>query len=206
MNISAVPEMPAMSEMGFGINNTESTTPEISSSVPKIEVPTMDIPAVPEMPAMSEMGFGINNTGSTTPEIPSSVPEVEVPIMEVPVTSPIIETPIASSLVEMPQQIENSFSFENNNMNPVEVSTPAVETPVVPEFKIPEPIIVTDYSKQYDPVMPQYGPVAPAVDFKEVINAIRECSNKIEQYGFKIDVEEIDLVNLYQAVFKIEKQ
>ena len=52
--------------------------------------------------------------------------------------------------------------------------------------------------------MPQ-APVAPQVDFKEVINAIRECSNKIEQYGFKIDVEEYDLENLYQAVFKIEK-
>ena len=45
----------------------------------------------------------------------------------------------------------------------------------------------------------------PKVDFKEVVNAIRECSSKIEQYGFKIDVEEYDLANLYQVVFKIEK-
>ena len=42
-------------------------------------------------------------------------------------------------------------------------------------------------------------------DFKEIINAIRECSAKIEQYGYKIDVEEYDLSTIYQVVFKIEK-
>jgi len=71
---------------------------------------------------------------------------------------------------------------------------------------MPEPIIVTDYSKQYDPVMPiTPETIVPTVDFKEVINAIRECSNKIEQYGFRLDVEEYDLANLYQVIFKIEK-
>ena len=54
--------------------------------------------------------------------------------------------------------------------------------------------------------MPQVDqPVIPKVEFREVINAIRECSNKIEQYGYKIDVEEYDLANLYQVIFKIEK-
>ena len=43
------------------------------------------------------------------------------------------------------------------------------------------------------------------VDFKEIINAIRECSSKIEQYGYKIDVEEYDLSTIYQVVFKVEK-
>ena len=71
---------------------------------------------------------------------------------------------------------------------------------------MPEPIIVTDFSKQYDPVMPQQiQELNSKVEFKEVINAIRECSSKIEKYGYKIDVEEYDLANLYQVVFKIEK-
>ena len=69
-----------------------------------------------------------------------------------------------------------------------------------------EPIIITDYSKQYDPVMPNTTQIAVnKVDFKEIINAIRECSKKIEQYGYKIDVEEYDLSTIYQVVFKIEK-
>ena len=66
--------------------------------------------------------------------------------------------------------------------------------------------MITDFSKQYDPVMPQsVENQEPRVEFKEVINVIRECSSKIEQYGFKIDVEEYDLANLYQVVFKVEK-
>ncbi len=46
---------------------------------------------------------------------------------------------------------------------------------------------------------------APQVNFKEVIAAIRECADKIESYGYKIDVDEFDLTNIYQAIFKIEK-
>ena len=47
--------------------------------------------------------------------------------------------------------------------------------------------------------------VAEPVAFKEVISAIRECAEKIESYGYKIDVDEFDLTNIYQAIFKIEK-
>ena len=43
------------------------------------------------------------------------------------------------------------------------------------------------------------------MSINEVINAIRECANKIEAYGFKIDVEEYDLTNIYQVIFKIQK-
>ena len=69
-----------------------------------------------------------------------------------------------------------------------------------------EPIIITDYSKQYDPIMPNTVENMPMrSDFKEVINAIRDCSNMIEKYGYKIDLEEYDLNNMYQVVFKIEK-
>ena len=67
-------------------------------------------------------------------------------------------------------------------------------------------ILHHNHNKQYDPVMPQTTEnMVPKVDFKEVITAIRDCSSKIEQYGFKIDVEEYDLSNLYQVIFKIEK-
>ena len=76
---------------------------------------------------------------------------------------------------------------------------------VQPEVK-PEPIIITDYNKQYDPVMPvQEVAAAPQASFKEVIAAIRECADKIEAYGYKVDVDEFDLTNIYQAIFKIEK-
>ena len=42
-------------------------------------------------------------------------------------------------------------------------------------------------------------------EFKDVLQLIRECSEKIENAGFIIDTEEYDLDNMYQVVFKINK-
>ena len=187
----------------FGGTNTTPVTPVMETP---IVAPT---PVVPEMPIMGGIQFDANGNvvSAPMPEMAPSMPEAQpvTPVVtEIPVTAPIIESPVVNQPIEMTQQSENLFSFGDNNLNASEVTVSPVD-PVVPEFKMPEPIIVTDYSKQYDPVMPQYGTVPSAVDFKEVINAIRECSSKIEKFGFKIDVEEIDLSNLYQVIFKIEK-
>ena len=106
----------------------------------------------------------------------------------------------------------NAFSDYSQNESNTNQSVPL--TAPIQEFNsnennantVSEPIIVTDYSKQYDPVMPQQSNVSPSkADFKEVINAIRDCSKKIEQYGYKIDLEEYDLSNIYQVVFRIDK-
>ena len=207
-----VAEVPTMGGIQFDTNGNviAAPMPTMETSMPSTpvvpEIPAMpSTPVAPEVPTMGGIQFDANGNviAAPMPTMETSMPATPV-VPEIPFTSPIIETPIVNTTPEMTQQSDNLFSFGDNSINNVEVPAPVVE-PIVQDFKMPEPIIVTDYSKQYDPVMPQYGPVAPSVDFREVINAIRECSNKIEQYGFKIDVEEIDLANLYQVVFKIEK-
>ena len=40
---------------------------------------------------------------------------------------------------------------------------------------------------------------------KDVIQLIRDCSEKIENAGYRIDTEEIDLDDMYQVIFKINK-
>ena len=172
--------MPAMGGMQFAANGTETS------------VPTPVAPA--PMPAMGGMQFDGSGTETSVPTPVAPVPTVQElsPIIEnpIPPVEPIVSTENAGQVT---QQSENLFSFGTPN-------------PENNEFKMPEPIIVTDYSKQYDPVMPQpISAVPQQVEFKEVISAIRECANKIEQYGYKIDVEEYDLSNLYQVVFKVEK-
>ena len=114
------------------------------------------------------------------PSAPVEMPSASVmPIPEInqiPVTAPIIDNTDSNIL-------ENSISSS-----------------------ISEPIIITDFNKQYDPIMPETAISSPEkVDFKEIVSVIRECSEKIEKYGYKIDVEEYDLTTLYQVVFKIEK-
>lgn len=42
-------------------------------------------------------------------------------------------------------------------------------------------------------------------NMKDVIQLIRNCSEKIEASGFIVDTEEIDLDNMYQVIFKINK-
>lgn len=43
-------------------------------------------------------------------------------------------------------------------------------------------------------------------NFKDVLQSIRKCSDKIEQAGYVIDTEEYDLDGVYQVVFKITKE
>lgn len=42
-------------------------------------------------------------------------------------------------------------------------------------------------------------------DFKTVINTIRNCAETIEKYGFKINVEELELSNEYKVTFTVVK-
>jgi len=204
METPAVSEIPTMPTTPvFEVNPTmEVSVPEAQPMAPVMETPAVsEIPTMPTTPI-----FEVSSTmGASVPE-PQPVPTViETPaVPEFPQTAPIIETPIDNSQVGVQQKSENLFSFGENNLDLSENPQQPTE-PTIPEFKIPEPIIITDYSKQYDPIMPTTEPVAPSVDFKEVINVIRECSKKIEQYGFKLDLEEYDLANLYQVIFKIEK-
>jgi len=168
-------------------------------------VPVME-PVIPEVPNMAPIGMQppVNEPvqlGEENLNIPAIDTELNInnsnpfyvqnnETNDIPKTSPIIES---------------------NNFNPVDNSIESkknvVELPeIANEFVAPQPIIITDYTKQYDPIMPDtFNEVETKVDFKEIINAIRECSQKIEKYGYKIDVEEYDLSTLYQVVFKIEK-
>ena len=191
----------------FGTNMTQNninpqplvpTVEPQPTVMPEPIIPTVE-PQQTVQPMMSGINFDANGVVAGVTPQPTVMPESVIPTVEpiVPVTSPIIE--------QTPNQVIDNNIFASTSTEPV-VPTVPVNSEVIAESNIPEPIIITDYNKQYDPIMPQtVENIVPVVDFKEVINAIRECSSKIEQYGFKIDVEEFDLSNMYQVIFKIEK-
>ena len=200
----AEPQVPSMGGINFDANGV----------VTNVQSPVTPVQPVVEqqVPSMGGINFDANGVVTNVQSPVSPVqPVAESQIISnqlVPETSPIIDNSIspiqpiiADNSEQMNQQSDNLFSFGNSDE--LSQNSPSIPTQ---EFKMPEPIIITDYSKQYDPVMPQtIEEIKPQIDFKEVINIIRECSSKIEQYGYKIDVEEYDLANLYQVVFKIEK-
>jgi len=209
-NIPSIPIMPTMNEIQFESNGTVVGAPNSVSQVQEVSQfnlnPTQSVPTIEQPVTQQETstGFQFDENGMvvsapSTPEQPS-----------VPVTTPIIENPVQPQPTEQPPIVpdfNSTFSFGNSsesNSNSISMDNTNYTQPE--EIKMPEPIIITDYNKQYDPVMPQSQQmVQQKVDFREVINAIRECSAKIEQYGYKIDVEEYDLSNMYQVIFKIEK-
>ncbi|MBQ9072181.1 MAG: ParB/RepB/Spo0J family partition protein [Bacilli bacterium] len=215
METISVPETPVMN---FNFELPTASVQPLNSQPTLSEIPST--PAVPEVMPL-EQSQVIEQQAPTVESVLSGYEEPQIPVMQpinetpepiVPQTAPIQEPQPTDNMIT--QQSNNMFSFGFNNepvnnvetLQALEPAQPANPQPTMPEFKMPEPIIVTDYSKQYDPVMPPSPEnITPTVDFKEVINAIRECSSKIEQYGFKIDVEEYDLTNLYQVIFKIEK-
>ena len=72
-------------------------------------------------------------------------------------------------------------------------------------FIQPETIIVPN-DDQFDPVMPAKESNEPTIDFKTIINLIRQCSQTIEKCGYKIETEEYDLNGRYQVTFNIETE
>ncbi len=173
---------------------------DMPAVAPTLDIPAMEMPAAPATPSsivpdQTTQTFDFGTPGFT--------PMVEQPsVIDTPVVSQNVEptnmtVPETQPIIEHPE-----YQHPDNNFNSsIPQQQESAET-----VKMPEPIIITDYSKQYDPVMPEQSqPVTPKVSLIEVINLIRECSDKIESYGFKIDVEEYDLTNMYQVIFKIEK-
>ena len=191
----------------------------VAPVIPEIPVVPTEEPVVPVMPAVEPVAPVI-------PEIPA-VPTVEpaqpaAPAIfeSVPTITPIVEP--VTNIAPMPTTpiVEESLPskfLETVEVPAVEPTTPVVEeNPEVNELAEAEakldaktdeisPIIITDYSKQYDPVIPNAAPAPERVDFKQIINLIRDVNSTIEKCGYSIETEEYDLEGIYQVIFKINK-
>lgn len=131
-------------------------------------------------------------------------------------TTPIITDTTMSNLLSVEKtsdEVEKTELKEIESLNNEEESV--IDNKEVDEVQTPttnnnidiQPIIITDYNKQYDPVIPELEEKkAPKIEFKQILNMIREVSNKIEELGYVIDTEEIDMENIYQVTFNITKE
>lgn len=144
-------------------------------------------------------------------EMPTTAPiEQSIPKMT-PIT-PIIEQPLPSKFFNFEEEKKEEESDEEGaeeKVIPVEEEEKDVATGGSTSHLSEEvrPIIITDYSKQYDPVLPD-APIqrAERTDFKDIINMIRDMGTSIERAGYSIETEEYDLADSYQVMFKIDKK
>ena len=151
-----------------------------------------------------------NNDSTEKPIFVNATADSEV------LTAP--KTPIITN-IDMSNLLSIREEPDNNSIEPLETSVDTSTTTIAESANIPttnnnfmtaediQPIIITDYNKQYDPILPiSSASAAPTIDFKHILNLIRNLNDEIESYGYEIDTEEIDLQDKYQVIFNIVKK
>lgn len=127
-------------------------------------------------------------------------------------------------LLEELNEIENSIN-NSNTLPPIETETPQIEQPAPSE---PKEDKYDDFDDDMEfieeepaPTQSEESTVEQTINsnventnvfipketinnFKDVLEEIRNCSKKIEDSGFEIETEEIDLNGEYQVIFKIK--
>ena len=197
-SMPSMPELPSMSAIPNPIEfNNEPTS--VSESKPSTELEEKPTPKVIIVKDNKE-----DKNIKSTPEIPVTSPiidetnEIKFPNLEIP------SFDISSSDKNKDDSIVPSISFDDILSDNSSANAPKEQADLKEQNR---PIIITDYSKQYDPVMPnkKEEKVVPKASLKEVISIIRNCSKQIEQMGYKLELEEYDLQDIYQVAFKIFK-
>lgn len=128
---------------------------------------------------INEIENSINNSNTITPINSEPKEEKEEPIK---VEQPKIDDDDDLDFIE---EFEDEEPVQNENQQSVETNNETIEAAneekqiVIPETRI--------------------------TNLKDVIALIRDCSKKIENAGFMIDTEELDLEDMYQVIFKINK-
>ena len=121
----------------------------------------------------------------------------------------------SENLIEKPVPFVFDNLFINNEINEDATEKPEDEQPETIEY-----IDDLEETTSVEPTIPTYeselkeseissqssgNNMYVASDFKTVINTIRNCAATIEKYGFKINVEELELPNEYKVTFTVEK-
>lgn len=123
----------------------------------------------------------INNNINETPEILNNTPEVK--------TEEIFESAPITEL-----NYSNEDSIEEIDDEPKIINYPADN--ILAESVRKEDVLETKQEQTSD---------ESVVDLKTVINTIRNCADTIEKYGFALECEEYDFEDMYQVIFKIQK-
>ena len=198
------------------LDDYDTVTPQ-----PTIE-PAMNIPTDIK-PATSNIDNSfVSPTIDTTPVAPvAPQPTIE----PAPAARPTIETkPTDIEVIEpiMPKidlskfEDDNSFNINREPATPVApvapqptiepapAARPTIETK--PEPVAPTPIIITDYDKQYDPILPaSVEQRVNKVPFTQILSNIRNTVSDVERAGYPIDTDEIDLGSEYRIIITVKK-
>ena len=199
LNISPMPKEPEPLENDekepFIIPNKFFNFLEDESANMKMDVPVNDYANNSISENIETLDDLLNDENNTTSSIQSSSENIiSAPLEEPIVNEQSIEeiTPTFDPMNQVPQQ--NPFTFMNQT-NASSANNVIEEIDTTPENPIIDPM---DSVIQLEPNYNEYIEEKQGIDLKTAINEIRELVNNLNERGFTISLDELDLDTKYQ--------
>ena len=175
-------------------------------------------PASVNMNSFGNSNVSSNETFNTSPNVTSESSVMEPQMNQGYVTSPNYSEQVMSPVNE-PAQVNpmpaNQLPVNEVQATPVNMGTENSAMPTydnvnnIPDTTIYQERPVSDASTMASS-MAEPVKVAPApqnnAHFAQVVRLIRDCANEIGKYGYKVNLDELDLGNKYQVSFTIDKE
>ena len=175
-------------------------------------------PASVNMNSFGNSNVSSNETFNTSPNVTSESSVMEPQMNQGYVTSPNYSEQVMSPVNE-PAQVNpmpaNQSPVNEVQATPVNMGTENSAMPTydnvnnIPDTTIYQERPVSDASTMASS-MAEPVKVAPApqnnAHFAQVVRLIRDCANEIGKYGYKVNLDELDLGNKYQVSFTIDKE
>ena len=175
-------------------------------------------PASVNMNSFGNSNVSSNETFNTSSNVTSESSVMEPQMNQGYVTSPNYSEQVMSPVNE-PAQVNpmpaNQLPVNEVQATPVNMGTENSAMPTydnvnnIPDTTIYQERPVSDASTMASS-MAEPVKVAPApqnnAHFAQVVRLIRDCANEIGKYGYKVNLDELDLGNKYQVSFTIDKE
>ncbi len=187
---------------------------QLQSVAPTPEVTSASV----NMNSFENSNVSSNETFNTSPNVTSASPVMEPQMNQGYVTSPSYNEQVMSPVNESAPV--NPMPANQSPVNEVQATPVNMETEngTMPTYdnvnNIPDTTIyqerpVSDASTMASS-MAEPVKVAPApqnnAHFAQVVRLIRDCANEIGKYGYKVNLDELDLGNKYQVSLTIDKE
>ena len=227
--IAASPSMDQVPPVNSAPINEVQATPVNLSQTPVQSEPSIQnqmvqpqsvapTPASVNMNSFENSNVSSNETFNTSPNVTSESSVMEPQMNQGYVTSPNYSEQVMSPVNE-PAQVNpmpaNQLPVNEVQATPVNMGTENSAMPTydnvnnIPDTTIYQERPVSDASTMASS-MAEPVKVAPApqnnAHFAQVVRLIRDCANEIGKYGYKVNLDELDLGNKYQVSFTIDKE
>lgn len=186
---------------------------------PQSVAPTPEVTSASvNMNSVGNSNVSSNDTFNTSHNVTSESSVMEPQMNQGYVTSPNYSEQVMSPVNE-PAQVNpmpaNQSPVNEVQATPVNMGTENSAMPTydnvnnIPDTTIYQERPVSDASTMASS-MAEPVKVAPApqnnAHFAQVVRLIRDCANEIGKYGYKVNLDELDLGNKYQVSFTIDKE